>query len=140
MFEPRRIFMRCSRRTQFRFEYFACESPLFDILLPFLSTQRHICGFALHEPEALHNVQASSTTSPLLLHPQLDTSSLRRLEYMSHDQSLREEVRAIERIYRLRPQLRSLWFVWDAGKICASPSFLHRDEYPYIYLSDISRT
>jgi len=148
-----------AERAQFRLEYFACESPLFDSLLLFLSTQRHLLQFAYlarsletqttshpRGEDVLHTVQTLSTTAPFLLSPQFDPTSLRHLEYIGGDQSLREEVRAIEKIYQLGPQLRSLRFVWGAGRtetfldvtkffcIAANSSLIK-----YIYLSDVSR-
>jgi len=154
-----RFYAMLAERARFRLEYFACESPLFDTLLRFLSTQRHLLGFTylsrspdtqtttrVRGQEVLHTVQALSTTAPLLLHSQLDSTSLRHLEYIGGGQSLREEVRAIEKIYRLGPQLRSLRFVWGAG---GTGTFLDVTKFffiamntssiKYIYLSDISR-
>ena len=148
-----------AERAQFRLESFACESPLFDTLLRFLSTQQYLLEFTylarsletqpttrLYGQEVLHTVQTLSTTAPLLLYPQLDPASLRHLEYIGGGQSLREEVRAIERIYRLAPQLRSLRFMWGSGR---TETFLdvtkffciaaNTPEIKHIYLSDVSR-
>jgi len=148
-----------AERAQFRLECFVCESPLFDTLLWFLSTQRHLREFthlagslATHTatrvrgPQVLDTVQTLSATAPLLLHPQLDPSSLRHLEYMGGGQGLGEEVRAIEKIYQLGPQLRSLRFMWGAGR---TETFLDVTKFfciakntssiKYIYLSDVSR-
>jgi hypothetical protein len=148
-----------AERAQFQLECFACESPLFESLLCFLSTQQHLLKFAYltrsleTEPttrvcgqEFLHTTQTLSTTAPLLLHPQLDAASLRHLEYMGFGQSLRGEIRAIEKICRLAPQLRSLRFVWGAGR---TETFLDVTKFfciatntssiKHIYLSDISR-
>jgi len=148
-----------TEKAQFRLEYFACESPLFDSLLRFLSTQRHLLEFtylarsletqAISHPcgeEVLHTIQTLSTTAPLLLSPQLDPTSLQHLEYIGGDQSLREEARAIEKIYRLGPQLQSLRFMWGAGK---TETFLDVTKFfciaantssiKYIHLSDVSK-
>lgn len=147
-----------AERAQFQLGYFACGSPLSDSLLRFLSTQRHLLKF-IHLARSLetkpttrvcgqgvlYTAQKLSTTASLLLHPQLDTTSLRHLEYIG-GQSLREEIRAIEKIYRLGPQLRSLRFMWGTGRtetfldvtkfVCIAtntPSIKH------IYLSEMSR-
>jgi hypothetical protein len=148
-----------AEKTQFQLEYFACESPLFDTLLHFLSTQQRLLEFTylarsletqtttwVRDQEVLGTVQTLSTTAPLLLHPQLDATSLRHLEYIGGSQSLREEVRAIEEIYRLGPQLRSLRFMWSVGR---TETFLDVSKFfciatntssiEHIYLSDISR-
>ena len=148
-----------AKRAQFRLEYFACESPLFDTLLRFLSTQRYLLEFTylagfletqtttrVRGPEVLHTVQTLSTTAPLLLHPQLDTSSLRHLEYVSGGHGLGKEAQAIERIYRLGPQLRSLRFMCGVGR---TQTFLDVTKFfciatntssiKYIFLSDISQ-
>ena len=148
-----------TERAQFRLEYFACESPLFSTLLHFLSTQRHLLEFTylarspetqtatrVRGQEVLHTVQTLSTTASLLLHPQLDTTSLRRLEYTSGGRDLKEEVRAIEKIHQLGPRLRSLRFMWGAGR---TETFLDVTKFfciakntssiKYVYLSDISR-
>ena len=148
-----------AERAQFQLEYFACESPLFDSLLRFLSTQRHLLEFTYHAQsletqtttrvcgqEVLCTIRTLSTTAPLLLHPKLDATSLRHLEYMGGGQSLREEIRAIEEIYRLGPQLRSLRFMWGAGRtetfsdvtrfLCIATN---TSSVKHIYLSDISR-
>lgn len=148
-----------TERAQFRLEYFACESPLFNTLLHFLSTQRYLLEFThlarspetqtatrVHGQEVLHTVQTLSTTASLLLHPRLDTTSLRRLEYTSCGRDLKEEVRAIEKIHQLGPQLRSLRFMWGAGR---TETFLDVTKFfciakntssiKYIYLSDVSR-
>ena len=145
--------------AQFRLEYFACESPLSDTLLRFLSTQPYLLEFTylarsletqatthLRSQEVLHTVQTLSTTASLLLHPRLDPTSLRHLEYVGGGQSLREEVRAIEMIYRLGPQLRSLRFVWGTGR---TETFLDVTKFfciaadtssiKHIYLSGINR-
>lgn len=149
-----------AEKAQFQLKYFACESPLFDSLLRFLSTQRHLLEFTYlarspetqpisdhRGEEVLHTIQTLSTTAPLLLYPQLDPTSLQHLEYIGGDQSLREEVRAIEKIYRLGPQLSSLRFMWGAGR---TETFLDVTKFfciaantssiKYIYLSDVSRT
>ena len=148
-----------AERAQFQLEYFACDSLLFDSLLRFLSTQPYLLEFiylarslgipATPHPrgeDVLHTVQTLSTTAPLLLHPQLDSTSLRHLDYIGGGQSLREEVRAIEKIYELGQQLRSLRFTWGGGRtetfldvtkffcIAANTSLIE-----YIYLSDVSR-
>ena len=148
-----------AERAQFQLEHFTCDSLLFDSLLRFLSTQSHLLEFTYltqsleiqttSHPRGegvLHSVQTLSTTAPFLLHPQLDPTSLRHLEYIDGGQSLKEEVRAIEKIYQLGPQLRSLRFMWGAGRtetfldvtkffcIAANTSFIK-----YIYLSDVSR-
>ena len=149
-----------AERAQFQLEYFACESPLFDTLLRFLSSQRRLLEFTYltqslepqtlishpHDGGILHTVQTLSTTVPLLSHPQLDPTSLRRLEYIGGGHSLKEEVRAIEKIYRLGPQLRSLRFTWGAGRaeafldvtkffcIAANTSLIE-----YVYLSEVSQ-
>ena len=148
-----------TERAQFQLEYLACKSPLSDSLLRFLYTQRHLLEFTYlaRSPETqdttrargqgiLYTVQTLSTTPSLLLHPRLDTTSLRHLEYMGGGQSLREEVRAIEKIYRLGPQLRSLRFMWGTGR---TETFLDVTKFfciatntpsiKHIYLSDISR-
>ena len=148
-----------AERAQFRLEYFACESPLFDTLLRFLSTQQYLLEFTYLarsletrittrscDQEVLHTVQTLSTTAPLLLHPQFEPASLRRLEYIGGGQSLREEVRAIERIHRLGPQLRSLRFMWGAGR---TETFLDVTKFfciaantssiKHIYLADVGR-
>ena len=148
-----------AERAQFRLDYFACESPLFDTLLRFLSTQRHLLEFTylprplktqtktrVRDQEVLNSVQTLSTTASLLLHPQLDATSLRHLEYVGGGQGLREEVRAIEKIHQLGPQLRSLRFIWGAGR---AETFLDVTKFfciakntpsiKHIFLSDVSR-
>ena len=145
--------------AQFQLEYFACESPLFETLIRFLSTQRYLLEFTylarsletqattrLRTQDILHTIQTLSTTAPILLHPQSDLTSLRRLEYLGGGQSLREEVRAIEKIYRVGPQLRSLRFMWGAGRagtfLDVTKFFCIAKNTPlikHIYLSDISR-
>jgi len=148
-----------AERAQFQLDYFTCGSPLFDTVIRFLFTQRHLLEFTylarsletqttprVRGQEVLYSVQTLSTTAPLLLHPQLDVGSLRHLEYVGGGQSLREEVRAIEKIHRLGPQLRSLRFMWGAGR---TETFLDVTKFfsiatntssiKYIYLSDVSR-
>jgi len=138
-------------RAQFRIEYFACESPLLNTLLRFLSTQRHLLEFTYlkitrypsRDPDPWPSglAHTSSTTAPLLLRPQLDSTSLRQLEYIGGGRSSREEVRAVEKIYRLG----SLRFAWGAGR---TETFLgmtkiffvmNTSSIKHIYLSDISR-
>ena len=146
-------------RAHFQLHYFACASPLFDTLLLFLSSQRQLLEFTylarsleiqtehqVHCQEILHSVQTLNTTSHLLLYPRLNVTSLRHLTYVGGGQSLREEVRAIENIYRLGPQLLSLRFMWGAGRtetfldvtkffsIAANTSLIE-----HLYLSDVSR-
>lgn len=96
--------------------------------------------------DVLRTAQTLSATAPLLLHPQLSTASLRHLEYVGGGQSFGEEVRAIERIYQLGPQLRSLRFIWGAGR---TETFLDVTKFfciatntssiRHLCLSDISR-
>jgi hypothetical protein len=140
-------------------KYFLCGSPLFDTLLHFLYIHQHLLKFTYlphsSEPqtstqvrgqEILHSVQTLNTTARLLLYPQLDVTSLRHLSFVGGGQSLREEVQAIEKIYRLRPQLRTLRLTWGAGR---TETFLDVTKFPsittntssiaHIYLSDISQ-
>lgn len=124
-----RFFATLVQKAYFQLEYFACGSPLFDTLLHFLSTQRQLLEFTslpqslevqagapVRGQEILHSVQTLNTTARLLLYPRLNVASLRDLTYVGGGQSLGEELRAIEKIYQLGPQLRSLRFVWGAGR------------------------
>ena len=154
-----RFYATLVQKASFQLKYFACGSPLFDTLLHFLSTQRHLLEFAylarsleaqpetlVHGQEILHSVQTLSTTAHLLLYPQLNVASLRDLTYVGGGQSLREEVQAIEEIYQLGPQLRSLRFMWGVGR---TETFLDVTKFfciaantfsvEHLYLSDISQ-
>lgn len=147
-----------AERVHFQLRYFTCGSPLFDALFHFLSTQRHLLEFTylarspetrsetqVCSQEILRSVQTLDTTAPLLLHPQLDVTSLRHLVYVGGGQGVGEEVRAIEKIYRLGPQLRSLRFMWGAGR---TETFLDVTKFfciaantpsvEHLYFSDIS--
>lgn len=148
-----------AQKARFQLEYFACGSPLFDTLLDFLSTQQHLLEFAhlarsleaqtgtwVHGQEILHSVRTLGTTARLLLCPRLNVPSLRHLTYVGGGQSLREEVRAIEHIYRLGPQLQSLCFMWGAGRtetfLDVTKFFCIASNTPsveHLYLSEISR-
>ena len=154
-----RFYAMLAERAQFQLEHFTCESPLSDALLRFLFSQQRLleCTYLTRSLEAqtttqvcgqevLCTVQTLSTTASLLLHPQLNAACLRHLEYIGGGQSLREEVRAIEEIYHLGPRLRSLRFIWGAGR---TETFLDVTKFfriaantpliKHIYLSDISR-
>ena len=148
-----------AERAQFQLEHFTRESFPFDTLLRFLFIQRHLleCTYLTRSLEArtttqvrgqeiLCIVQTLSTTASLLLHPQLDATSLRRLEYIGDGQSSREGVRVIEEIYHLGPRLRSLRFMWGGGKTetfrDVTKFFRITTNTPmikHIYLSDTSR-
>jgi len=127
-----------AERARFRLEYFACESRLFDTLLRFLSAQRHLLEITylsrspdtqtttwVRGQEALHTVHTLSRMAPLLLHSQLDGSSLRRLEYIGGGQSLRGE--------DLPPRTAIEVTEVRVGRWEDVPGrdqvFLHRDEY-----------
>jgi len=123
--ERHHAFTRCSRRGHSS----ALSTSRANLLLRFLSTQRHLLEFTYRSrssdtqtttrvrgQEVLHIVHTLSTTTPLLLHSQLGSTSLPHLGYIGGGQSLREEVRAIEKNYRLGPQLGSLRFAWGAGR------------------------
>ena len=152
--ERHHAFTRCSRRGHSS----ALSTSRANLLLRFFSTQRHLeftylsrlsdtqTTTRVRAQDVLHIVHTLSTTVPLLLHPQLGDTSLRRLEYISGGQSSREEVRAIEKIYHLGPQLRSLRFAWGAGRtwtfldvtrfFCIA---MNTSSIKHIYLSDTSR-
>lgn len=154
-----RFYATLAERAHFQLEYFACGSPLFDTLLHFLSTQRRLLEFTylprsqeaqtvtqVRGQEMLQSVQTLSTTARLLLYPKLAVTSLLHLTYVGVAQSLREEVWAIEKIYRLGPQLRSLRFMWGAGRkgtfLDVTKFFSIAENTPlieHLYLSDISR-
>lgn len=118
-----------AERARFQLEYFACGSPLFTTLISFLSIQRHLLKFTYLarsseaqtipltlDRDILCTVESLSTTASLLLHARSNTTSLRHLEYVGGGQNLGEEVQAIEKVYQLGPQLRSLRFFWGAGR------------------------
>ena len=91
--------------------------------------------------EILCIIQTLSTTASLYY----THTTLRHLEYISSGQSLRGRVRAIKEIYHLGPRLRSLRFMWGAGR---TETFLDVTKFfhiatntpliKHIYLSDIS--
>ena len=147
-----------AEKARFQLEYFSCESPLSETLLRFLATQQQLLEFTyfsqsietqttrVRGQDVLHSVQTLSTTAPLLLHPQLHAASLRHLDYKGGGQSLKEEVRAIEKIHLLGPQLQSLRFTWGFGKtetfLDVTKFFFIATNTPkikHIYLSDVSR-
>ena len=93
---------------------------LFDTLFHLLSTQRHLLKF-MHPARSLrpqtgtrvqgqgilHSVQTPCATAPLT-----EGSLFAEPDVCGCRQGLREEVRTVEKIYRLEPHLRSLRFMW----------------------------
>jgi hypothetical protein len=128
---PELLYSRLEKRAQFTLDYFGSDSVVTESLIKFLGRQSELTecsllaaskvpykkAFQKRTVSALSKVTLLQATAVVLTEPLFDFHSLRRLEFVGQSQNLDDQVRAVNKIHELSPQLESLRFKWDTGKV-----------------------